>query len=211
MKKNEIEGALPSEEVEEEAGNENLELESEESIVENEENEESSNVYEAEDFNEKLEKERERLGLKIDAERKKRIEAQKGSIPREEVEKLIDEKVGQIQKTMFRERAELIAERLAKSPAEKELIMLHYDNSIVPTGNLQEDIENAHAIANRKQTQGRISELESSLKSKKTVLSGSDAGQPTELKPKQRYSQEVIEAAKFAGVTPEEFVKKQIK
>lgn len=196
----------------EEAGNEGLESESEESIVENEENEEDSNADEGEDFEDKLEKERKRLGLKIDEERKKRIEAQKGSMPREEVERLIDEKVGKVQKTMLRERAELIAERLAKSPAEKELIMLKYDHSIVPTGNLQEDIENAHALANRKQTTSRISELETTLKSKKTTSSGgSDAGQPVEQKPKQKYSREVIEAAKFASVTPEEFVKQQNK
>ena len=190
--------------------NENLESESEESDVETEENEEDSNVVEEEDFESKLEKERQRLGKKIDDEREKRIKAQKDSLSRAEAEKLISEKVGEVQKTMLRERAELIAERLAKSPAEKELIMLHYDNSIIPSGNLQEDIENAHAIANRKQTKSRISELETTLKSKKTTQSGgSDAGQPIEQKPKQKYSQDVIDGAKFAGVTPEEFVKKQ--
>lgn len=203
----EIEGALPSEE---EAGNENLESELEEGLET--ETDKDSNAVEEEDFDSKLEKERERLGLKIDSERKKRIEAQKNSMSREDAEKLVDERVGRLEKTMFRERAELIADRLAKSPAEKELIMLKYDHSIVPTGNIQEDIENAHALANRKQTQGRISELESSLKSKKTTSTGgSDAGQPVEQKPKQRYSQEVIDGAKFAGVTPEEFAKKHNK
>src|SRR3990167_5522398 len=202
------EDASSSEEAGEEAGNENLESESEESDVEPEDNDEDSNEIEEEDFQTKLEKERKRLGKKIDTEREKRINAEKGSISREEAEKLISEKVGEVQKTMFRERAELIAERLAKSPAERELIMLHYDNSIIPTGNLQEDVENAHAIANRKKTQSTISELQNSLKSKKTISSGgSGAGQPIEQKPKQRYSQDVLDAAKFAGVTPEEFVK----
>lgn len=200
------EGALPSEEAEET----NLESKPEEESVETTESGEDSNANEVVDYKTELEKERERLGLKIDKERQKRIEAQKGSMPREEVEKLINEKVGQVEKQMFRERATIIAERLAKSPAEKELIMLHYDHSILPTGNLEEDMDMAYTLANRKKTQGTISELQNSLKSKKTISSGgSDAGAPPiEQKPKQKYSQEILDGAKFVGVTPEEFVKK---
>ena len=210
----EIEGALPSEE-ERQAEVQRVEAEfeasleglSEEEIAEKRAEKEAGSLP---DYEGELERERNRLGLKIDKERQKRIEAQKSSMPREEVEKLINEKVGEVQKQVLHERAELIAERLAKSPAEKELILLHYDHSIVPTGNLQEDMENAYAIANRKKTQSTISELQSSLKSKKTIFGGgADGGQPIEQKPNLKFSQEILEAAKFAGVTPEEFVKKQ--
>lgn len=190
--------------------NDEVESESEESDVVNEEDEEDSNAVEEVDFDTELEKERKRLGEKIDKERKKRIEAEKGSMPREEVEKLIDERVGQVRKDLVQERAELLAERLAKTPAEKELILLHYKNRIIPSGNLEEDMRMAQTLANRKTTEAKISELESTIKSKKTLSKGgSDAGQPVEQKPKQKYSQEVIDAAKFASVTPEEFVKQQ--
>lgn len=207
---NKVEDASSSE-VAEEAGTV-PETESEESEVETETNEEATDAVEGDDFESRLEAERKRLGLKIDNERKKRVEAQKNSIPREEVEKLINEKVGAVQKAMLRERAELIAERMAKSPAEKALILLHYDHSIVSSGNVQEDMEMAHALANRKQTQSKISELQQSLKSKKTTLTGgSDAGHPVEFKAPRKFSQEVLEGAAFAGVSPEEFVKKQNK
>ncbi len=205
-----IEGALPSEEAEEAGAN--PEPESEESAVETEGNEGGSDAGEGEDYESRLEAERQRLGEKIDKEREKRVKDRKSFMPREEAEKLINEKVGEVQKQMLHERAEIIAERLAKNPAHKELIMLHYDHSIIPSGNLQEDMEMALALADRKATKSKISELEQTLKSKKTTLpGGSDAGQPIEQKPKQKFSQEVLDAAKFANVTPEEFVKKQNK
>ena len=200
---------------EEEASNseentDEIESETEEPAVETEDTEEGSNAVEEVDFETELEKERTRLGEKIDKERDKRIKAERNSIPREEVEKLIDEKVGQVRKDLVQERAELIAEKLAKTPAEKELILLHYRNRIIPTGNLEEDMQMAQALANRKTKDAKISELESSLKSKKTTSKGgSDGGAPVEQKPKPQYSREVLDGAKFAEVTPEEFVKKQ--
>lgn len=197
----------------EESQETNLEPDAEASEqVETEGTAEGSNASESVDYESELEKERERLGKKIDKERERRIAAQKGSMPREEVEKLINEKFGEVQKQMFRSQVELLIARRAKTPAEKELVLLHYDHSIIPTGNPDEDVDMAFALANRKKVQGTISELKKTLQSKKTTLSGgSDAGQPVEQKPLVRYSKEIIEAAKFAGVTPEEFVKKQNK
>lgn len=200
----ELEGALPSEEAEE--------LEGEENTVEGEETPPSD--QNELDFEERLAEEKrkieERLGNKVDKERQKRIEAQKNTMSREEVDRLINEKVGEVQKTMFKERAEVIAERMSKSAAEKDLTLLFYETRIIPTGNIQEDMESAHALATRRTTQNTISELQTSLKSKKTVSSGgSDAGAPVERKAQPKYSQDVIEGAKFAGVTPEEFIKKQ--
>lgn len=195
------EGALPSE------SETNLEPESEPGL-ETGESAEGSDAGVV-DYESELEKERHRLGLKIDKERQKRIEAQKGSMPREEVQKLIDEKVGQVQKQMFTERANILAERLAKTPAEKELILLHYNHSIISTGNLEEDMDMAFTLANRSKINGTISELKKIAQSKKTTPSGgSDAGQPVEQKPQRKYSKDVLDGAKFAGVSPEEFVKK---
>lgn len=163
------------------------------------------------DYEAELEEERNRLGKKIDKERAKRIEAEKDKgLSREEVEALINEKVSQTEKRLLNSRADLIAEKLAKSPAEKKLILHHYEHSIIPTDNLEEDMEKAQALANRKRVSGQISELQKANDAKKRVISGNpDGGAPIEQKPKPKYSQEIIEAAKFAGVTPEEFVKKQ--
>ncbi len=195
-----IEGALPSEEAEA------TELEPESSVETDEgENSDDKNI----DFGAELEKERERLGKKIDKEREKRLEAERNKgITREEAEKIADERVSQMEKRVFRSRAELLAERLAKSSAERDLILFHYDNSIISSGNIEEDIDNAYTLANKKKVQGQISELKKAAMSKKNVIVGdSDGGAPIEQKPKKKYSQDIIDGAKFAGKTPEEFAK----
>lgn len=197
-----IEGALPLEEVEAN------ELETEKSDVEIDETEENSNKDNI-DFEAELEKERQRLGKKIDKERDKRLEAERNKgITREEAEKIADERVSQMEKKVFRNRAELLAERLAKSSAERDLILHYYDNSIISTGNIEEDIDNAYTLANKKKVQGQISELKKAAQSKKTIIVGdSGGGTPIEQKPKKKYSQDIIDGAKFAGKTPEEFAK----
>lgn len=204
MEDEKIEGASLSQEAE------NTDVVTEEITeeVETEETSEETTPETAIDYEAELEKERERLGGKIDKERQKRIDLQKNSVPLEQVEKMVDEKVSEVRRELSRERAITIAERMAKSPAERDLILLHYEHSIVPTGNLEEDMANASAIANRKKTENTISELKDSLKSKKTVLAGgSDGGAPIRHETPKKYPQDVIDGAKFAGVTPEEFAK----
>ena len=200
---NEIEGALPSEEVAEEEAV--AESETAETEVETEEVAEDSTGL---DFETELEKERERLGKKIDKERDKRIAAEKlQGLSREDAEKLIDERVLLSERRLMRGRAEQLASQMAGSEAEKNLILLHYDNSIIPSGNIEEDMDKAYALANLKRVKGTISELKKAAIHKKTLSSNSDAGQPVERKPIKKYSQDIIDGAKFAGKTPEEFAK----
>lgn len=198
---NEIEGALPSEEAEEEA--EATELESDDLENQPEKNPVNDNI----DFEAELEKERKRLGSKIDKERAKRLEAEKNKgITREEVEKITEERFSQMEKKVLQSRAELLAERLAKSTAERDLILFHYDNSIISSNNLEEDIDNAYTLANKKKIQGQISELKKAAMSKKNIIVGdSGGGAPIKNKPVKKYSQDIIDGAKFAGTTPEKF------
>ena len=160
------------------------------------------------DYDTELEKERARLGKKIDKERDRRILAEKSKgLSREDAEKLVEERVALAEKRMFRGRAEQLAGQMAGSEAEKDLILLHYDNSIISSGNLEEDMDKAYALANIKRVQGTISELKKAAIHKRTLSSASDAGAPVEQKPKPKYSQDIIDGAKFAGKTPEEFAK----
>lgn len=155
--------------------------------------------------------EQERLGNKLDKEREKRIAAERAKgLSREEAEALVKEGVREAVKSFQRSSIEDRAEQLASSPEEKELILYHYDHSIVPTGNIREDLENAYALANKNKTNARISELQRAVKSKKTRQGASDAGQ--QVKPKQgpKITSEDVEMAKFAGTTPEEFAKRRI-
>jgi len=162
------------------------------------------------DYEAELEKERERLGKKIDKERERRIAAEKAKgLSYEDAEKLIDERVALAERRLARGRAEQLAGELAGSQAEKDLILLHYDNSIIPSGNLEADMEKAFALANIKKIQGTVSELKRTAIHKKTLSGGSGAGAPIEQKPKPKYSQDIIDGAKFAGVSPEVFANKQ--
>ena len=115
-----------------------------------------------------------------------------------------------MEKRVLSSRAELLAERLAKSSAERELILFHYNNSIISTGNIEEDIDNAFTLANKKKIQGQISELKKAAISKKNIIVGdSNSGSPINNEPVKKYSQDIIDGAKFAGVSVEEFVKKK--
>jgi hypothetical protein len=203
------EQASDSEETGEEAGTDSSASESDDGTVETEESEEGAGNQI--DFEVELQKERERLGKKIDKERERRIAAernQKGIDP-DAVREIVRNEISGIETRVFRNQAVAIAGRLAKSTAERDLILHHYDNSIVRTDDIEDDMAKAQALANRKRMQGTVSELQTALRSKQTRLSGADAGTPP-VKPKKKpvYSQEIIDAAKFANQPVEEFVKK---
>lgn len=159
-----------------------------------------------------LEKVKERLGKKVDKERERRIAAERNrGLSREEAEVMVNEKVSEVVKGLQRSTIEDRVDQLARTPEEKELILYHYDRSIVPTGNLNEDLENAYALANKNKVRTQISELKKSILSKKTRQSGSDAGAEIKPKPSLKISKEDRELAKFAGVAPEKFVEQKEK
>jgi hypothetical protein len=205
-----LENASPSEEspsTQDNTGSSDDEESSDEEAVEPSEDEESQNAPKSEEeFIDDLEKERKRLGEKIDKERKKRIDAEKS---RDDVLSEVDRKIQESEKRVLRTQVIALAESMSGSQAERDLIILHYDNDIVPSGDIREDLEKARAIANRKRVSGELSELSKSVASKQNRGGSSGAGAPKEVKRQPKYSQEVIDAAQFAGVTPEEFVKKQ--
>ncbi len=191
----------------EESANGTEQEEVSEDNVDSEETEDSSDT-EGVDYESEVEKLKQKFGKKLDKTRDKIRQLKENTVPKEEVDKIVDEKLVAIRKEIQEERAQAIAERMSKSPDEAELILLNFKHRIVPSGNLQEDMEAAYALANSKKFEGKMSELKTALKSKKSIPSGgSGAGAPVEQKPKVKYSQEIVDAAKFAGKTPEEFAK----
>lgn len=200
-----------AEEVEEseEAGTE--ESETEETDVEPDESEEDSTDdidYKAE-F-ERVTKNLDKTGKKVDKERVKRIDAEKKEgLSEDQVTEIVKRENAKSEKRILRSRAEQSADALAGSDAERELILYHYDNSIVLSGNFEEDMENAYACANKKRNKTRISELKAAARSKKTRVSASSAGAPAKNKKTVKYSTDDIDGAEFAGVPVEEFVKKK--
>ena len=125
-------------------------------------------------------------------------------LTREEAEKLVDERTASLEKRLLKSRAEGLASDLAKTPEEKELILHHYENSIVPSGSIEEDIENAYALANRKKLRGTLSELKRAAFSKKTRQADSGPGAPPQEKKELKISKEARDIAEFSGKSPEE-------
>ena len=201
-----MENASNSEEELENTGSSDNEDSSDEDIVEPSEEEEYQDTKSQEEFSDDLKKEQERLGKKIDKERGKRIESEKG---KDEILAEVDRKLQESEKRILKTQTASLADSMASSIEERDLILLHYENNIVPSGNIREDLENARALANRKRVKGELSELKKSVSSQQNRETPSEAGAPRESKKQQTYSKEVIAAAEFAGVTPKEFVDKQ--
>jgi hypothetical protein len=194
--------ASSSEESQEAVNSQETELE-EESVETTETEEESAPI----DYEEELRRVKEKLGSKVDKERQKRIEAEKNAISLEDVERIVEERVGIVRNDLMKDQIEALASRMAKSDSEKELALHYFNNRITRTGNFREDLEDAFALANKKKYSSQISELQKTISSKKTISGASEAGAPAKSNKPVRYSQDVIQGSKMAGVSPEEFAK----
>lgn len=74
-----------------------------------------------------------------------------------------------------KEVTEAIA-NVATNPKLAALVKYHFDNSIRQTGDLELDVENALALANKRKVQSQLEELKASVISKETRSSGSQTG-----------------------------------
>lgn len=149
----------------------------------------------------------ERLGKKLDKERQKRIEAEnlKGLSP-DEVEALVEKKTAELDAKYERKfnenKAFDEASKLASSPAERDLMLHHYNSTIVPSGNLADDMERAYAIVNSKKLQSRVNELRAAAQSKQNRSGVPEAGEAAPRKD-TKYSEEDLELSRDLKISPE--------
>lgn len=192
------ESDLESEETEE-VETEETDEESEGDAEESEEDSTGEDILESE-----LEKEKKRLGKKIDKERGKRIEAEKGKgISAEEVLKMIDEGIATSERRTNKSQAQAIAAQISGSDAERDLTLIYLESKIIPSGNIEQDVKDANALVNLKKNDAKTRELQKSIQSKKSRSGGSQAGAGTEQEKVSSSSKEEKEAADFAGTTVE--------
>lgn len=93
---------------------------------------------------------------------------------------LTEERVRQIAEDSVKTRSykEQVKEeirRRAKTPKEAELAILRFENRMIPTGNIDEDVDGAIFLANRKQITARMSEMDRTLRSKDLKTKGGGA------------------------------------
>ncbi len=68
------------------------------------------------------------------------------------VSKIVNKEVGNVRSTFAKAEVETRITKLTKSAEEKSLVQYHFDHTIVQTGDLDEDVENAYIIANKHRT-----------------------------------------------------------
>lgn len=97
------------------------------------------------ELNEKLEKQNELI-----ANKNRAIESMKKK-PAESEDELVERAIKRIEGRQTEERVVSKVNALTGDSAEREVIMKHYQSSIVKTGNLDEDLKSAIALAQRDQ------------------------------------------------------------
>lgn len=99
----------------------------------------------------------------------------KGS-SQDDIQKLIEQEIAKrfdsVEKTALQSSAEQLAQSVARNDDEAKLILFHYKNSIISSGDLRSDIENAQILANRKRIQGELEELKRSMSAPKAKSAG---------------------------------------
>lgn len=95
----------------------------------------------------------------------------------DETRKIAREEASKILRGVNQGQVKTLARSLSRNEDEYNLIMFHYENSIVLTGNLQEDLENAQVLANKKRIRKELDEVQRTIQSKKDEGGGEGAGQ----------------------------------
>ena len=156
--------------------NEELEEESEEETEESEETEEETEEKEEVDYKEKFEEE-EKLRKKAESSaqyHKEQLKSQDEPVTKKDLEEVEANLTRKAQKA----QAELEAGKLARNDDERKLILLHYEKSIVPTGDIVKDIRRSWLMANESKIEAENEELRIALESRETRSTGVSGGKP---------------------------------
>lgn len=162
-------------------------------------------------YKEELERYKSRLNkaehtiVKLKKSKEPVAEADEEDVDEEEVvskiDKLVQEKVNAaLAKTQEKEQDALIA-RLSESPEHAELIRYHLENTIRPTGDVTEDVENALLHADKKRIFNQLETYKDVLVSKQTADGAQSGGFKKKIAPKptSKYSATEIEFLKKYG------------
>ena len=110
------------------------------------------------------------------------------SLTPEEIEGKIAEKVKEnvtaLERRIFESNAKSWATQLSENPEEKELMLYHYNNSIVPSGDVEKDMKRCQLLANEGRIEAKERELKRAL-AKEPTGTGSGAGQKLPIPPEK--------------------------
>ena len=137
------------------------------------------------DYKKELEQER-KLREKAESsaqyhkEKAKELRDSKEEEPSEEdtplTKKDLDTLEANLTRKTFQNQVRSEASRIATNEDEAELIIFHYENSVVPTGDIVKDVTRARLIANEARIERNTEELTAALESKNSRSFGGSSG-----------------------------------
>ena len=105
-------------------------------------------------------------------------------------------------RSSLRSHVEMEAAKIANNEDEKKLILHYYENRMVPTGNVYDDIAECKLLANKSRIAKTNEELIAALNSKKTMGIAAGAGQkPTESHNEPQLDLEIKKTISRNGMT----------
>jgi hypothetical protein len=119
--------------------------------------------------------------------------------------------VERTQKELQESRALEVARRFTSSEAEAQAAVVYFKSRVVPTGNLEEDVQFAVAGMNSKKILAQNSELKRALKGKEAVSTTGDTHRDAPKGGTPKITSEIVASLKRAGFTLDGTSKRWIK
>ena len=163
------------------------EAEAEAERLKNGQSNSQQNKDETIDYKAELEKTKKQLGqaehtiLKLKSEEDKETEEENDAAEKETVEEIAKKEARKYFVNLSKRQAENFAHSLSANDDEFNLIIFHYENSLVLTGNVEEDINTAKLLANRKRIAKDMEQLRRAALSQETR--GTDGGEGGQKQP----------------------------
>lgn len=128
-------------------------------------------------------------------------------VDEEVLQKLVQRETRKIRADVSRNVAKQYANAVSRNKDEAELTMWHFENSINSTGDIEEDIENANLLANKKRFAQELSEVNRAMQSKSNRTKSIGAGQRIKEEIAPTLSREEEKLIKAFGVTSDDLKK----
>lgn len=142
------------------------------------------------DYKAEYEKAQKQLGqaehtiLKLKAEKDKQEEPEEDDAETETVQQIAQKEARKYFVNLTKTQARNFAQSVSANEDEFKLIMFHYENTIVPTGDMEADIKRAKLLANEKRIDKEFEQLRRTALSKETRSEESgEGGQKKPIKP----------------------------
>lgn len=122
----------------------------------------------------------------------------------EDLREFVLEQNERLREEITRSRISELVSRYTRNENEAKLAKYHLENSLKPSGDLDADVKNAVALANRSRIQNELEEVKRSYASKDSTSNYSGGGQRPKVKQKIKLSEKDKRIIEDFKITPEQ-------